>query len=48
MVIGGHKFIKASLHFTSQYLSGSTQMIKFKTVHSEVKHYTLVRLNSLS
>lgn len=29
MVIEGHKFIKVSLHFTSQYLSGSTQRIKF-------------------
>ena len=29
MVKEGHKFIKVSLHFTSQYLSGSTQMIKF-------------------
>ena len=29
MVIEDHKFIEASLHFASQYLSGSTQMIKF-------------------
>ena len=29
MLKEGHKFIKVSLQFTSQYLSGSTQMIKF-------------------
>ena len=51
MVKEGHKFIKVSLHFTSQYLSWSTQMIKFdcsfrgQTLHN---FFLLVKLNSLS
>ena len=48
MLKEGHKFIKVSLQFTSQYLSGSTQMIKFdcsfrgQTLHTSQTQFIIM------